>query len=274
MVEESKGTAPTSNSYSMTPREYIGGSVHGLVQRVSLLRAHVFRRSHELAELGEHGLIGAALVDRLGDAEVDHLGDGAAVDLLHQHICGLQIAVDDALLMGVLHGFADGQEELEALARIEAAIVAIFRDGDAVDVLHHEKWAPVRGDVGVEDAGDVGMVHHRERLPLIGEARQDMAAVHADLDHFEGHHAADGRGLFGAVNGAHAAFAQHALDLIIAKVVGVGGTRLPGGSLEGDGRHGHADGRHLRRSALHADSIGSSSAALWTKLGRLHRLFR
>ncbi|HTX35484.1 MAG TPA: hypothetical protein VME43_10690 [Bryobacteraceae bacterium] len=94
----------------------------------------------------------------------------AAVDLLHQHVGGLEIAVDDALLMGVPHGFADGQEELQALAGVEAMIVAIFRDGNAVHVLHDEERTALPGDVGVEDAGNVGMVHHRQGLPLIGKA--------------------------------------------------------------------------------------------------------
>jgi hypothetical protein len=71
-----------------------------------------------------------------------------------------EIAMDDALLMGVLDGFADGEEELEALAGVEAAIIAILRDGDAVDVLHDEERTAIAGDIGVEDTGDVGMIHH------------------------------------------------------------------------------------------------------------------
>ena len=44
---------------------------------------------------------------RLGDAEVDHLDDRHAVVQRHQHVRGLEVAVDDALLVGVLHRLAD-----------------------------------------------------------------------------------------------------------------------------------------------------------------------
>ena len=43
----------------------------------------------------------------LGDAEVDHFGDGAVVVLGHEDVRGFDVAVDDALLMGMLHGLAD-----------------------------------------------------------------------------------------------------------------------------------------------------------------------
>ncbi|HTX35483.1 MAG TPA: hypothetical protein VME43_10685, partial [Bryobacteraceae bacterium] len=76
-----------------------------------------------------------------------------------------------------------------------------------------------------------------------------MAAVHAHLDHLEGHHAPDGRGLFGAVYRAHTAFAKDALDLIIAEIIGFERLGLGGSGLEGNGRHSHADGGQVLRRA-------------------------
>ena len=52
---------------------------------------------------------------RLGDAEVDHLGHGLVIVLGDQDVDGLDIAMDDALLVGVLHGLADRQEQLQPL---------------------------------------------------------------------------------------------------------------------------------------------------------------
>ena len=68
------------------------------------------------AELGEERLLGQPLVDRLGDAEVDHLGDGLAVVERHQDVRGLDVAVDDPLLVRVLDRLADRDEQLQPLA--------------------------------------------------------------------------------------------------------------------------------------------------------------
>jgi len=40
---------------------------------------------------------------------------------------------------------------------------------DAPSILHHEVQAPSAGRSGVEDLGDVRMVHHRQRLALVVE---------------------------------------------------------------------------------------------------------
>ena len=53
----------------------------------------------------------------LGDAEVDHLGHRLAVVQRDQDVRRLEVAVDDAFLMGVLHGLADVGEQLQPLAR-------------------------------------------------------------------------------------------------------------------------------------------------------------
>ena len=69
------------------------------------------------AELGEQRPLGQPLVDRLGDAEVDHLGHRLAVVERDQHVRRLDVAVDDPLLVGVLDRLADRDEQLEPLAR-------------------------------------------------------------------------------------------------------------------------------------------------------------
>ena len=72
-----------------------------------LLGTHVLHRPEHLAELREHRPFGELLRRGLGHAEVDHFGNGMVVVLSHQHVVGLDIAMDDALLMGVLHRLAD-----------------------------------------------------------------------------------------------------------------------------------------------------------------------
>jgi hypothetical protein len=66
-------------------------------------------------------------------------------------------------------------------------LVAVFDDGDALDELHHEVRAARLGGAGVEDLGDVGVVHQRQRLPLGLETCDDLPRVHAQLDHLQGH---------------------------------------------------------------------------------------
>ena len=150
----------------------------------------------------------SALAGRLGDAEVDHLGRRPAVDERDQHVRRLDVAVDDPLLVGVLDRPADRDEQLQPLAGRELGFVAVLGDRDAVDQLHHEEGPAGAGGPGVEDFGDVGMVHQGQRLALGLEPGDDLAGVHAGLDDLERDLAADGRLLLGHVDDAHAAFAD------------------------------------------------------------------
>ena len=74
----------------------------------------------KLAQLGEHRLLGQALVDGLGHTEVDDLGNGLVLLHRHQHVVGLEVAVDDRVLMRVLHAFAHLQEQFDPLGSVSA----------------------------------------------------------------------------------------------------------------------------------------------------------
>src|SRR4030095_4538784 len=97
----------------------------------------------------------------------------------------LQITVNDALLVRVLYRVADCDEELEALGRREILLVAILRDLDPADQFHHEIRTTSRRRASVEYARDVGMIHHRQRLALLLEARDHLLGVHPQLDDLE-----------------------------------------------------------------------------------------
>ncbi len=58
------------------------------------------------------------------------------------------------------------------------------------------------------------MVHHRQRLPLRLEPGDDLLGVHAQLDHLEGHFAADRLLLFGDIDHPAAAFADLLQQLV------------------------------------------------------------
>ena len=89
------------------------------------------------------------------------------------------------LLVGMLHGLANRDGQLESLAERQPAFVAILGDRNAFDQLHHEVRAPGIGRAGVEDLGDIGVIHQRERLAFDPEARHNLAALHAGLDELE-----------------------------------------------------------------------------------------
>ncbi len=52
----------------------------------------------------------------------------------------------------------------------------------ALDEFHHEERLTGFGRAAVEDAGDVGMVHQGQRLPLGVESSEHRTRVHPDLD--------------------------------------------------------------------------------------------
>jgi len=91
------------------------------VASARLLRAHVGERAHR-----SFGRRGDGRVGDRGDSEVDHLRHTVGSD---QHIARLEIAVDDAGAMRVLHCFGDRRDEQDALADAELSLVGEARDG-------------------------------------------------------------------------------------------------------------------------------------------------
>ena len=73
---------------------------------------------------------------------------------------------------------------------------------------------PVSRRAGVEHLGDVGVVHHRQRLPLGLEARDDLLRVHAELDDLERDAAPHRLALLGHEHGAESAFADLLQQLV------------------------------------------------------------
>ena len=76
----------------------------------------------------------------------------------------------------VLDRLADRDEQLQPLAGRQLPLVAVVGDRDALDQLHHEVGAARVGGAGVEDPGDVGVVHQGQGLALGLEAGQHLAA--------------------------------------------------------------------------------------------------
>ena len=93
--------------------------------------------------------------------------------------------MDETLGVGVLNGVAALREELKPAPCADLLPVAVAGDGLAFDVLHHEVGTAVAGHARIEDLGDVGMIHHRQRLTLLLEACEDGTGVHARLENLD-----------------------------------------------------------------------------------------
>ena len=87
-------------------------------------------------------------------------------------------------------------------------LVAVVGNLDAAHQFHDEERPPVFRRAGVEDLRDVRMIHHRERLTLLLEARDDFLRVHPHLDDLQRHRAPHRLLLLRHPDHAKAAFAD------------------------------------------------------------------
>ena len=102
-------------------------------------------------------------------------------------------------------------------SRVESfVLVAVLGDLHPADQFHDEVRPARFRRAGIEHLRDVRMVHHRQRLPLGFEARDDGFGVHAELDDLERDAAAHRFLLLGHVNDAAAAFADLLEQLVAA----------------------------------------------------------
>ena len=231
---------------------------------LSLLGTHVLEGADDRSEFGEQRTLGELDAGGLGQAEVDHLRHRLVIVQTDHHVGRLEIPMDDPFLMRVLHGLTNGDEQLETLTGRQAVFVAVAGDGNPLDELHHEVRpaaaaacrVTTRGP-GVEDLGDVGMIHEGERLPLGLEPREHLPAVEARLHKLERHFALHGPHLLGHVDGAHAPFA----DLLQQFVGADNGSRAGVGERPVDGG-GKVGGRSLEKTARENDCRSAPATAL------------
>ncbi len=142
----------------------VGPEVDVAAVAARLLRAHVRERPLDRADLGHHRGRRHVRVRDAREAEVEDLRARVRDD----DVRGLQVAVDHAALVGVVHGLADRDELAQALAdlrrarRVAAEVLPYPRgEGLAEDQLHREEVLAVvraprfveRRDVRVREPG-------------------------------------------------------------------------------------------------------------------------
>ncbi len=183
-----------------------------------LLRAHVGQRANQLTKIRLARSLGVG-VSYPGNAEIENLGLPRLID---QYVTGLQIAMDDAALVGMLDRLADTRHQFQPLAGIKLFLVAEIDQGPSADELHREEWLLAKAGVlgaGFVDLGDTGVLQPPERLGFLFEAPQQIRARQAGLDYLEGNTAIRIL-LFGFIDGTHAAFAKQSNDSVIADACG------------------------------------------------------
>ena len=122
--------------------------------------------------------------------------------------------MDDSLLMRVLDGAANLDEQRQPLVVVQFIFVAVIRDLYSAHEFHHEKRPAIFGGAGVQHARDVRMIHHRERLPFGFKTRDHRFGIHPQLDHFHGDQTTNRFLLFRHVDRAATAFANFLEQLV------------------------------------------------------------
>src|SRR4030095_1596768 len=84
--------------------------VHTQSTHLSLLRAHIRRRSNQHTALREHGFLSKALMRGFRHSEIDNLRQRLAVQKCHKHVRWFDISMNDSFLMRVLDRAAYLQE--------------------------------------------------------------------------------------------------------------------------------------------------------------------
>src|SRR5262249_6070615 len=149
------------------------------------------------------------------DPEVGDLHDSGL--LLEAEVRGLYVAVDEALLVGVLQAVADLEEGVEELVGVGGLGLEEVLDRGPLDALH--------GDVvltlllaWLDDLDDVRVVEEDQGLRLALEAGDEVAvAGHVHGERLDRDPAVEG-GLVALVDDAHAAAGDLGLDLELAEL--------------------------------------------------------
>ncbi len=67
--------------------------------------------------------------------------------------------MDDRFPVSVLHPFAYARKQFQSLPQRELVPIAVFRDREPRNVLHHEVRTPLRSGTRIEHLGDRRMIH-------------------------------------------------------------------------------------------------------------------
>ena len=171
-----------------------------------LLGREVGGRAEHRADLGDARLVGGPRDAEVG--ELDHVAVG------DEQVAGLDVAVHDAVAVGVVEAAAGLGDDLDGLLDVEVAAVAQQLGARvAGDVLHHDEVLVVAlVEAEVEHLDDVGVHEPGRRERLAPEARHERRVVGEVLGEQLERDVALEPLVEREVDGRHAADAEPALD--------------------------------------------------------------
>ena len=209
---------------------------------IGLLGGHVLGRAHECALHGAGARVAERRIGHARDTEVDDARADGTVVVGDQDVGGLQVAVDHAAAVRVLHGVADAHHELDARPHRERARAHEIRHRQARHVRHGEPRTAVGALAGVEHAGDARMVERRDRLLLRHEAGVRGRRSQRVAQHLDGHQAAHRLFLATEEHLAEAALAEGMEQHVASRAAGARGECLAELRAQGAHRRVHAAG--------------------------------
>ena len=183
-------------------------------------------------EVGQNGFLGQRFLNRFGDTKIDDLRYRLPILDGNENIRGLQVAVNNALLVGVLDGVAKLNKKSQAFLERELIRLAVIGNPNSANQLHHEKRATRCGCPAIQHACNARMIHERERLAFGFEPGHDALGVHAQLDHLNRNLAPNGFALLRPINDAEAPLADLLQKFVSANAVA--NLLLVEGELAGD----------------------------------------
>ncbi len=189
----------------------VRAAVHILRVPARLLGREVVGRPHDGARLGEDALV----VLRLGEPEVGELRVHVVVD---EDVRGLQVAVDDPVLVRVMDAATELLEDLHAELEVELLLEELV-ERLPVHVLHREEGEALVL-ARVEEADDARVVQLPRRVHLAREALLLLLARLRRVEHELERRLLPARLVLGEVDDAHAAAADLALDRPLADGLG------------------------------------------------------
>lgn len=147
-----------------------------------LLGTHVAGGADTLAVDGGITAPGGGGIEGAGDAEVDHFGLTGIVG--DEDIGGLEIAVGDALLVGVGEGMCDLDEDVDFLGG--GGFVGPLVERLSLDKFHNVEGIAEGGAAGAVEGDEIGVIEAGEDLHFLEEACALGGAGMDILEDFDG----------------------------------------------------------------------------------------
>ncbi len=174
--------------------------------RSRLLRRHIGDRAERCS-----GLRDARAIEREREAEIHDLGPSARRD---HDVGGLDVAVDHALLVGLLEARRDLERDFDRLVYLERPRGERFLEAPSLDERHRDERRAL-GLSDLMDGADIRVVESRRGAGLLDETGfRFRVALELGGKELQGDDAAEAR-ILGLVDHAHAALADLVEDFVM-----------------------------------------------------------